>query len=454
MLLWDRRCQSPELHITLERDVQKALKGGLAHTANPAFDATLAAYVSAASTSSVLYVPWPESGPNDCIGYGLTQDQLTDLIEDVDSGVERLGAVVQREWAVTLPGGVPSVLIAGRFGWNSARAQAIVMGGHDAGKLTMIIPSKTKPSPHRHVAIETKQGAITALLSCPLFPHSEDDIVTGDALGECRVLSAGRLVGKCSVGAAVTCLEGVTDLLGNRYVIAGDAAGVVTAFDTMRTRWKLRVGGLSFCPTPMLSPGSPSISCVIQVTFPRPNGTQYTLVADGASAIHVYAAGTRIRTIGLPYPVTTMASGSFRKGSGIQVLAAGIDGDIYIIDDTFKAARYIPIWSTVTLIKPVPVPSISAPENGGADGSEQLYLVAGQFCQLRVYSGQKLVHTHTTEEWIQDMNYVPSAPTSGPHTRADSTHHLALCLGNGQIEMLTLRIPDLPSNGIGTLMEI
>ncbi|KAJ3175512.1 hypothetical protein HDU87_006175 [Geranomyces variabilis] len=353
-----------------------------------AADAVLAEFVAAASTPAALYAPWPETGADDAAGYGLSESELAALAEDVKNAVPvgniSAAASVTTAWSVSLPAtGAPTTLALGTFDWEQPGPTA-VFGGHDAGRLAVV----QHTSPAQPVEYETKQATITAMLAFSLFPHSAGghDLVIGDAHGECRVFSAWKCVGKCRVGAAVTTLEGVTDMLNNRYVLAGDAAGTVTAFDAMHILWRIRVGGMGHSPTPQPFPPSPSITSIVHVTLPAPMSVQLTLIAHGAPSIQVFSGNTRIRTIGMPSAIAAMASGSFRPGPGIQILAAGIHGDVFIVDGaTLVPARYVPIWSTVTHIAPLP----AAPGESG-DHQEQAFAVAGLFCQLRIYKGQKV----------------------------------------------------------------
>ncbi|KAI8590117.1 hypothetical protein BDZ88DRAFT_113212 [Geranomyces variabilis] len=365
-----------------------------------AADAVLAEFVAAASTPAALYAPWPETGTDDAAGYGLTESQLAALAEDVENAVPpgnvSAAASVTTEWSVSLPAtGAPTTLAVGSFGWEQPDPTA-VFGGHDAGRLAIVqLAAPAQPVQH-----ETKQATITAMLAFSLFPHSAGghDLVIGDSKGECRVFSAWKCVGQCRVGAAVTTLAGVTDMLHNQYVLAGDAAGTVTAFNALHILWRIRVGGMGYSPTPQPFPPSPSITSIVHVTLPAPMSVQLTFIADGAPSIQVFSGDTRIRTIGMPSAITTMASGSFRPGLGIQVLAAGVHGDIFIIDGaTLVPARYLPIWSTVTHIAPLP----AAPGESG--DQEQAFVAAGLFCQLRIYKGQKV--TQQTYWWRKEFVY-------------------------------------------------
>ncbi|KAJ3155266.1 hypothetical protein HDU86_004356 [Geranomyces michiganensis] len=370
-------------------NLQAALKALVSshHFIQHGFDDPLMSDEQRVVANAPPHTPWPATGTDDAAGYGLTELELAALTEDVESAVHfadaDVAARVTPDRSLSLPAsGAQTTLAVGSFDWGAPGLSA-VFGGHDAGRLGIAqLESHARP-----IQYETKQATITALLAFSLFPHSAGghDLITGDAHGECRVFSVGKCVAKRHVGAAVTSLHGITDMLLNQYVLAGDAAGMVTAFDALHIRWRVRVGGMGYSPHRPPLPPSPSITSIVHITLSAPLSAQLTFIADGAPGVQVFVGNTRIRTITMPSAITTMAAGSFRPGPGIQVLAAGADGDVFIIDGaTLAPARYLPIWSTVTHIQSLP----AMPRESG----EQAFVVAGRFCQLRIYKGQKVMN--------------------------------------------------------------
>ncbi|KAL8589732.1 hypothetical protein ACOMHN_027240 [Nucella lapillus] len=283
---------------------------------------------------------------------------------------------------------------------------SLILGGED-GIIRVFdvdhLPSSAKPK----ASVDTKGGPIQCLATHNVTRLGQVDMLSADSQGTLTVVCGQQILSRQSLAShALTCLLVQEDGRGYIELVSSSERGLVFASQSSCQLWAInlndfvKVSRRSFV----------RVKCLLSVELPDCHGhsLQYLMVADDSPHIHLVLHGQIVSSFLTPATVNAMAEGVFIPPSQLDVAGSGVPpggackqvalgtatGAIYIFYNMAITAEEIArAESPITHLAAVPQ----------ADSPLDLLLCAGHCKALSVYRQGKLVHRHTTSDWVNVM---------------------------------------------------
>lgn len=283
---------------------------------------------------------------------------------------------------------------------------SLILGGED-GIIRVFDVDNLLPASKPKASVDTKGGPIQCLATHNVTRLGQIDMLSGDAHGTLTVVCGQQILSRQSLAShAVTCLLVQEDGRGYIEIVSCSERGLVTACQSSCQLWTINLNDFvkgsrrSFV----------TVKSLLSVELPDCHGhsLQYLLVADDTRHLHLVLHGQIVTSLKTPAVVTAMAQGTFvpssqldvgnnpvsAGGSCKQVALGTITGAIYIFynmaiteEEIARAERPITHLAALTL----------------ADSPVDLLMCAGHFKALSVYRQGKLVHRHSTSDWVNAL---------------------------------------------------
>lgn len=270
-------------------------------------------------------------------------------------------------------------------------------------------------------SLETKGGSIQKLVIHNVTKFHANDLIVADSRGTVTVLCNGQILTRKAISQhALQCLQVDEDKLGNVSLVAGDSAGVVTAFSPHSDMWKIRLSDVTRVKG--VTSGI-QLGDLLSVVLSDPRGqlTNYVLATDNSNMLYFLQQGTVVLALNTPARITAMCAGQFLQPDHIEnnqvtgsssssihctQVALGSDtGAIYIMSGyEVYQDEFANIQTPITCLH-----TLRATDTQGLDS----ILCAGWFNGVSVVKQGQEVGRYKTPAWVNAMVTTSDLATGG-----------------------------------------